>query len=51
MAERDTEKRSGENQEFKGEMTVREAGQKGGERVKELVEEGKEQERGQGRQQ
>lgn len=32
-------------EEFKGEMTVSEAGHKGGERVKELVEEGKEQER------
>ena len=32
----------------KGDMTVREAGQKGGERVRELVEEGKESEHGGG---
>jgi hypothetical protein len=48
-----SEERTGEKTKGKqgsGEMTVSEAGRMGGERVRELIEEGKESERGQGRQ-
>lgn len=50
MANQQNNERGGSHQsghssnEDKGDMTVREAGQKGGQRVRELVEEGKESE-------
>ncbi len=49
MAEERREERT-KGKQGSGEMTVSEAGRMGGERVKELIEEGKESERGQGRQ-
>jgi hypothetical protein len=52
--QRDNERNNSNNQsgrssnEDNGDMTVREAGHKGGQRVRELVEEGKESEDGRG---